>query len=207
MKKTGIIFACIGSAGVGSLITYILTRRHFQKRLEKLVDGLKPKPHEEIRDARNDPDNPFGELWPDKETEQAFKQKVNDQLGKYHFWPEEETEQGVKVGTEKEPEEPAEEPEEESEPSEEEVDDISIDPYETTADEFMASEEKMYFTVYKDEVIADDKDKIVRNPEYYIGKDILGRLFSKIGDDPLYVCNPVLNVVIEIAYALDDYGA
>ncbi len=201
MKKTGIIFACIGSAGVGSLITYILTRRHFQKKLEKLVDeNFKPKPHEKIRDARNDPDNPFGELWPDKETEQAFKQKVNDQLGKYHFWPEEETEQGAKAESEKEPEESTEEPEEE-------VDDISIDPYETTAEEFMASEEKMYFTVYKDEVIADDKDKVVRNPEYYIGKDILGRLFSKIGDDPLYVCNPVLNVVIEITYALDDYGA
>lgn len=171
MKKTGIIFACIGSAGVGSLITYILTRRHFQKRLEKLVD------------------------------ENFFTSSINPT----DFFPE-ETEDKIRVELEKDPEEPTEEPEEETEP-EKEVDDISIDPYETTAEEFMASEEKMYFTVYKDEVIADDKDKVVRNPEYYIGKDILGRLFSKIGDDPLYVCNPVLNVVIEIAYSLDDYGA
>lgn len=200
MKKTGIVFACIGSAGVGSLITYILTRRHFQKRLEKLVDeNFKPEPCEKmhIRDARNDPDNPFGEL-------KFHSEDGKREEAEWEDW--EAKKQTIKTQLEKEPEETAEEPEEESEP-EEEVDDISIDPYETTAEEFMASEEKMYFTVYKDEVIADDKDKIVRNPEYYIGKDILGRLFSKIGDDPLYVCNPVLNVVIEIAYALDDYGA
>ena len=182
MKKSTTILLCMGTAGVSSLVTYIFTRRHFQKKLESLCLNCK-EPHLEANTATTE--EPPQSDW-DKEWQAA----IEEQLRKRY------------IGTTELPttETTDDEPETEDESLE------ALDPYICTDEEFMTSEEKSYFTVYKDGVIADDKDKIIRNPAHYLGEDILKTLSSQ-GDDPLYVRNPVLNVAIEIGFSLEDYGA
>lgn len=182
MKKSTTILLCVGTAGVSSLVTYILTRRHFQKKLESLCLNCK-EPHLEVPYTVTIAETHQSD-W-DKEWQEA----IEEQLRKRYAGPAEL---------------PTTESEDESETEDESLE--ALDPYICTDEEFMTSEEKSYFTVYKDGVIADDKDKIIRNPAHYLGEDILKTLSSQ-GDDPLYVRNPVLNVAIEIGFSLEDYGA
>lgn len=186
MKKSTTILLCVGTAGVSSLVTYILTRRHFQKKLESLCLNCK-EPRLEANTVTTAETNPLPSNQSDWDKE--WQAAIEEQLRKRY------------IGTEELPTtESDDEPETEDESLE------ALDPYICTDEEFMTSEEKSYFTVYKDGVIADDKDKIIRNPAHYLGEDILKTLSSQ-GDDPLYVRNPVLNVAIEIGFSLEDYGA
>ena len=182
MKKSTCVLFCIGSAGLSSFITYILTKRHFQKKLESLCLNCK-EPHLEVPYTVTTAETQQSD-W-DKEWQAASEEQLRKRY----------------IGTE-EPDSDA------SEPNEEEGEDNSLealDPYVCTAEEFMNAEEKSYFTMYTDGIIADDKDKIIRNPAHYLGEDILKTLSSQ-GDDPLYVCNPVLNLAIEIGFSFEDYG-
>lgn len=186
MKKSTTILLCASTAGISSLVTYILTRRHFQKKLESLCQNCR-EPHLEV------PYTVTTAQTQDSDWVSDWQEAIKEQLNKYH-----ESEAKTKVpiiNTE-------------DAPTEEEIseDDISLDPYVCTDEEFMNSEEKAYFTVYQDGVIADDKDKVIRNAAYYLGDDILNTLNAQ-GDDPLYVRNPVLNIAIEIGFSLEDYGA
>ena len=178
MKKSTCVLFCVGSASLSSLLTYIFTKRHFQKKLEKICENCQT------------PTVVHDSITVNAAIDKDFEQAIREQLNKYGT-------NTIDVNLE-----------EEDTPTEEEMkeDDLSLDPYVCTDEEFMNSEEKAYFTVYKDGVIADDKDKVIRNAAHYLGEDILKTLSSQ-GDDPLYVRNPVLNIAIEIGFSLEDYEA
>ena len=182
MKKVSAIIFSIGSAFVGSAITYFVTRHIFQKKLEKAVKAAQ-------EDARvvyvpTTPTSSYINL------SDLPPLKVEDLMKDYSPESENMDEKSQEIAHEEKHDEPDEE---------------STDPYITTDEEFMEVGEKIYFKYYNDGVIADDRDRVVRDPEVYLGKDILERI-DKQGDNPLYVVNPALAVGIEIEFCLENYG-
>lgn len=182
MNKTGIGIICtIIGGGIGSAVTYIFTKKAYEKKLLKAVVDYEAVFNKVEAVEKQEQ---LKEVEPKIVEEDDISIDFNNVVKQYHPESLPDDEEKHAVNTDADITEP-----------------FYIDPSEFGSEYY----DKLYWTVYKDGVIADERDDIVKDPTNGIGPAIMNDL-KTMGNDFVYVRNVALNVDIEIAMSVENYA-
>lgn len=226
MKKIYVYFSFLAGAGIGSAIGVIATQRYLKSKYEKIaqeeIDSMKeyysekyssdenfvkaePGPHVALSDIESL--HPHSIIEPRKEETDTNIEIVEDirsdasifdyvkimKDNNYINYSDYVTTESI---------------EEDVKDEEEEDEDMSIDPYVISPDEFGTLDDYdiISFTYYSDGVLADEYNDIVANAEELVGTDYASH-FGDFEDDSVFIRNDIRKIDFEILRDYSQYSS